>query len=429
MALDHNIPDRSPAVGSRRSSPETRRASQCAERFTGLSEGVNRYDLLNAAKRCGRAAGFTPILCQFLEYLINHTYDQDWESGTRPIVYKSVTRMARDFGITERQVRNWERRLFQLGVLAWNDSANHRRTGLRDQSGRLIFAYGIDLSPLASRHDELVQLCEEIEAHEARWRQVKLAIGHERREIRALLSEASADSGRRAAALGHQSRFEALTTPIRAATPLAFLEELLPALKALRAELEELLIETADSKNFAKTSKISSRAAQNYPHSNTTTTQQFRRKSNSSNSCSAGKSERRLTPCQAFKPSPGMIRGSGIEHITLRQVLTIGSKRFAENLQAITSNPYGWNDVIEAAHWLRQPLGINQSAWAEACVTMGRPAAAVCVVLADRGATREDNPVESPGGYLRALTDRARAGELHLHRSVFGWLQKDFADG
>ncbi|PLU13083.1 hypothetical protein BMJ29_30300, partial [Sinorhizobium medicae] len=28
--------------------------------------------------------------------------------------------------------------------------------------------------------------------------------------------------------------------------------------------------------------------------------------------------------------------------------------------------------------------------------------------------------VSSPGGYLRAMTDRAAAGELHLARSVFG---------
>ncbi|TIU06983.1 MAG: replication protein C, partial [Mesorhizobium sp.] len=28
--------------------------------------------------------------------------------------------------------------------------------------------------------------------------------------------------------------------------------------------------------------------------------------------------------------------------------------------------------------------------------------------------------VKSPGGYLRAMTERATAGELHLARSIFG---------
>ncbi len=60
--------------------------------------------------------------------------------------------------------------------------------------------------------------------------------------------------------------------------------------------------------------------------------------------------------------------------------------------------------------------GISEDARARAVEQMGEQQAAVAVTLEKY----DRQEVNSPGGYLRAMTDRARAGELHLARSVFG---------
>ncbi len=48
----------------------------------------------------------------------------------------------------------------------------------------------------------------------------------------------------------------------------------------------------------------------------------------------------------------------------------------------------------------------------------GEQAAAIAIAITLQ--KFDERQVTSPGGYLRAMTERAAAGELHLARSVFG---------
>ena len=79
-----------------------------------------------------------------------------------------------------------------------------------------------------------------------------------------------------------------------------------------------------------------------------------------------------------------------------------------------------WAHVVDAADWVRGDLGISRHAWIEACITMGRynAAAAIAVIAA------KANEIRSAGGYLRAMTERARQGNLHLARSIYGLAEK-----
>ena len=53
------------------------------------------------------------------------------------------------------------RYLIELGLITMKDSPNGKRYGRRDARGRIVEAYGFDLSPLAARYQEFVQLAEE----------------------------------------------------------------------------------------------------------------------------------------------------------------------------------------------------------------------------------------------------------------------------
>jgi replication initiation protein RepC len=69
-----------------------------------------------------------------------------------------------------------------------------------------------------------------------------------------------------------------------------------------------------------------------------------------------------------------------------------------------------WPEFIRAATVVRSALGVSPSAWEDAVAAMGQPEAAVCVVAILQRA----EAIKSPGGYLRALTEKARAGRFSL---------------
>ena len=67
-------------------------------------------------------------------------------------------------------------------------------------------------------------------------------------------------------------------------------------------------------------------------------------------------------------------------------------------------------------------IGITDEAWHVATRILGHAVAAVAVALiCDK---YEGGEIRSPGGYLRGIVERARSGELHLDRSIFGRLSK-----
>ena len=49
----------------------------------------------------------------------------------------------------------------------------------------------------------------------------------------------------------------------------------------------------------------------------------------------------------------------------------------------------------------------------------------MCLLLTDQAAHREEDPVRKPAAYFNAMITRAKNGELHLHKSIFGLLNKE----
>jgi len=70
----------------------------------------------------------------------------------------------------------------------------------------------------------------------------------------------------------------------------------------------------------------------------------------------------------------------------------------------------GWVDLIETANLVRAALGVSPDAWFQAREVMGDTDAAIVVAaILQRG-----EAISSAGGYLRALTDKARAGQFSI---------------
>lgn len=407
-----------------------------AEEFCGLPDGLTHFDLLKLVKRAGREIGLSDRAIQLLEYYLLFTREQDWRKGARPIVYQSLYKTARDFCVGERQIQKLEQALFQAGALTWMDSGNHRRFGARDEeTGEILFGYGVDLSPLATLAGLLRTKLQEKTIREAAWMQTKRKITAYRAKIRALIGELPAEQQ-----WPIQGRYEAIAFTIRAYMTLEDLRTLAKSHADLLAETHQLLMPHDPALRSVKKSVDSSSMDASMGAHKYSTNQDSSDKSDSSSS----KNNSFQESVAADPPPPANNGASGsqkdeteatpelsedqeirkiVASITWKQVLNAGSERFRAHVP-LHPRPLEWSDLVEAASSLLPELGIHRSAWREACRVLGRSGAAICIMIIDQKVQLEPGSIRNPGGYLRELVARAKKGELNLHRSVFGLLRR-----
>ncbi|MFN3828407.1 MAG: plasmid replication protein RepC [Micavibrio sp.] len=443
-----------PAGGGRVSSPKLRRCLSMAEDFAGLEEDVNRYDLLLLVKRTGKSFGFSARMIELLDYYMSFTREIDWEQGAQPIVYQSLSRTALDLGVSERQIQKLENALFEVGAISWNDSGNHRRYGQRcPETGAILYAYGVDLTPLAYLKGTLAIHLEQKRRYDAAWMETKRQISWYRRQIRGAVAELVAIAGEEEAA-ACESTYNDLAVQIRTHMDLECLESLLIEHKALHQHLLEGLeeqikgrgadvINTPEPLNSDQLSdKDTCEGEQKGAYYIDTTQKQFNKLNHSrrivrgfresgneiplprdqdsgQRGDSASSKPEILEKPEALNP----ILATGLQHITLKQALNGASERFKAHMP-LEPRPMNWNDFVEAAYALKTELKISQTSWANACVTLGRSGAAICLLLTDQAAQREENRVLKPGAYFNAMIGRAKKGELHLHNSIFAILKR-----
>jgi replication initiation protein RepC len=433
-----------PLSGGRISSPKIRGADQFSDEFEGLAEDAKRFELLKLVKRVGAYAGFTSKMVQLLEYYLVFTKDCDWKAGNRPIVYQALSKTALDFGVSERQIQKLEKALFEIGALAWNDSGNHRRYGTRDaETGEIVYAYGVDLSPLAALRTFLIAKDSEKRLADEAWMETKRQISWYRSQIRSMVAEAREVRTLEHFSIQAESNYEGIAISIRTYMDIKDLRTLLEAHKDLYDVLMNTLEGTSPALKEAQLShEYTSKDEQQFAHIDNTNKTKYDKSYNSS-SKSIEASEGSVVDPRSSKPhndapvtlSKGEISDSKeqwraaiseeLGRISWKQVLNACSDRFKQQFP-IHDRPLAWSDIVDAAAGMLPTLGISKSAWWEACGTLGRHGAAICIMVIDQKTQAADlaDRVRNPGGYLREMTARAKKGELNLHGSVFGLLKR-----
>ncbi len=395
-----------------------RRGLETDQYSSGLPEHVSAFDVLRLIRDVGHEIGLTGSDIQHLDYLISHTREVGWQPGALPIVYKSVCKMARERGITERQIYNRESKLHALGCLTWSDLGNFRRTGCRDSTGKIVFAYGVNLAPLASMYDDLVELKKRQVADLAAFDKARRQLSAIRRHILVKIATAQEQG------VGIEditARFAALPR-VRATTPTLHLETIISQAVMIEAELNQVLEDEKPATDHVAypcglTPNTSDQAEENFRHIQPTNNPQL----SIDNTCNSPVDNGREDDEKSILPD---IRLTGAEHITLAMAMNAASDDFIGCI-----HPAGRRveacDMIDAAALICRHHGVSQSAWVNSCSIMGRYAAAIAVLIIDRNINHPITPIKSPGCVLRAMTARARTGGLSLHKSMFGIMGRD----
>jgi replication initiation protein RepC len=437
------LPSIKQSRGGRISSPKLRKSLEQSQDFCGLEEDVNKYDLLLLVKRIGKGAGFSTKMINLLDYYMAFTRDMDWEEGSSPIVYQSLSRTALDLGVSERQIQKLEKALFEVGAITWNDSGNHRRYGQRcPDTGAILYAYGVDLTPLAYLKTALQDKLHEKQLHDQAWMETKRQISWYRAQIRAVLAELELIEDIDPPYHELEAAYNDIAVQIRTTMSLENINSRLGEHKELHATVLEVLNAYGEAQEESiieskETKKGSSKSEQTDTHYKYTKKQlsnkldtsrdELNCYQESSSRDSEIKKERTgqgdRSQEQGSEPE-NLLTACGLQHITLKQALNASSDRFKDHIP-LEQRAMNWHDVVTAAYSLKGELHISQNAWSHACVTLGRTGAAICLLLTDQATQRADDPVRKPAGYFNAMINRAKSGELHLNKSIFGILKRE----
>lgn len=397
-----------------------------------------------AAKKVAAAIGLKSQDLQLLDTFSAFTQPQDWEEGRRPIVWVSNNLLLEQTGFSLSTLRRHVRRLTELGLIWIKDSPNGKRYGCRNEDGVIVEAYGFDLSPLASRAAEFQELYTHIKEEREFCAALRNTVTVSRRVIRAKIDKAL-ESGLRGPWRELEEDFAVLlqALPKRTTTPNKLMD-IVDWFKAFKDRVEQAFEDAFDwpEESDAKTSdtdtkdhsniisfsnNMTPRGAFNDTHI-LTTKQPDPVNSNTFEDKDVARSDQELSvTAQADGSQEADINWSTHTHERGSEIdipmLMVACPHFAETARNLEGGYIrNWNDMHRAAGKIRGMAGISEDAWNVAQQTLGPPIAAAAIALVfDKYNTGE---VKSPGGYLRGIVQKARAGELHLDRTFQGRLSE-----
>jgi replication initiation protein RepC len=404
------------AAGTRRINLEMRVRLDEADGFKGLPRGTAKpFAFLAAFEQAEPYLGLPPHAYKLIGWLVRQTRPQDWEEGSRPIAWPSARRQQEFLGLSPQRVKMLNRALFEAGIFVMRDDPQGRRYGRRDAQGRIIEAYGFDLSPLAQRRDEFVRIAAAAKLERDRMRKLRRRGTLARRAIAQAVEELGIQ-GHDGEALGQLVRETAeLVTAARGCTRSDELAVAVKSLERRKSAAEQLV------RDLLKPVETDPMGQEDEPHSTITTLRDY-----DINHTVIAAEQSSPVEAAALKD-----HGKAQRHRMFPEALSITPAQLVELAPRLAPymparfNDMSWPALAEAGLWLSGEMDINRTLWAHACAIMGREYAAVAVAVVS---TRPAGHFTSgPAGYFAGMVKKFEKGELCLGRTL--WKLKDHAWG
>jgi replication initiation protein RepC len=397
-------------------------ASQTAtEEFAakpGASETVvHKWRLFRALTEAKEPLGVTDRALSVLHALLSFHQEtaltlsaNDWKPAERGyagggiVVFPSNKELSiRAHGMAPATLRRHLACLVDAGLIIRRDSPNGKRFARKGQGGAIEDAFGFDLAPLVARSSEIENLAEEVRAENRAIALLREKITLTRRDIVKMIEtgleeDVSGDWD------GAHQRYAALSGRYGRGLSHGDLEALAGELAGLAAEIHKLLEAHVKAQNMSGNESQTERHIQNQ----TTNISDL---------------EPSLQEGRADPSEPNLEEGRD----SIERRPEIASDRPKPQLRAyplgmvLDACPdivdYGkggeissWRDLAAAAAIVRSALGVSPDAWAQALEVLGEHDASIVIAaILQRG-----DEIKSAGGYLRVLTEKARAGEFSL---------------
>ena len=355
---------------------------------------VNKWELLRELSKAQAAFGVSERDLTVLQGLLSFFPDDVLGGNAEMVVFPSNKAICERLnGMPCSTMRRHLARLVEAGLLQRRDSPNGKRYVRKHGEDRV--AFGFDLSPLYCQSEEIARAAEAVREAEERVRRLREVVSLMRRDLAALAE--FGDEMQPGLGFWDQLRDRAALTA-RALRRKLSVEDL----AAYRADLEALLDQARNIIDGPETEEMNTNDAQSERHHH-----------------NSNKESIDLEP--ALEKSGA---AAGVPDVDTNEPVADVDEQDTRHLPKIPLHLViaacpslktfyqgeirHWHQLFDAACHVRPAMGISASAWEEAQRFMGPEQASIVVAaMLERFAD-----IRSPGGYLRALTAKAAAGEF-----------------
>ena len=355
---------------------------------------VNKWELLRELSKAQVAFGVSERDLTVLQGLLSFFPDDALGGNAEMVVFPSNKAICERLnGMPCSTMRRHLARLVEAGLLQRRDSPNGKRYVRKHGEERV--AFGFDLSPLYCQSEEIARAAEAVREAEERVRRLREVVSLMRRDLAAIAE--FGDEMQPGLGIWDQLRDKAILTA-RALRRKLSIEDLV----AYRADLEALLDQARNIIDGSETEEMNTNDARSERHHHNSNKESI-------------DLEPALEKSGAAAGVPDMDRDEPVADVDeqdTRHLPKIPLHLVIAACPSLKTFYQGeirhWHQLFDAACHVRPAMGISASAWEEAQRFMGPEQASIVVsAMLERF---ED--IRSPGGYLRALTAKAAAGEF-----------------
>ncbi|GGO61869.1 replication initiation protein [Roseovarius pacificus] len=355
---------------------------------------VNKWELLRELSKAQAAFGVSERDLTVLQGLLSFFPDDALGGNAEMVVFPSNKAICERLnGMPCSTMRRHLARLVEAGLLQRRDSPNGKRYVRKHGEDRV--AFGFDLSPLYCQSEEIARAAEAVREAEERVRRLREVVSLMRRDLAALAE--FGDEIQPGLGFWDQLRDKAALTA-RALRRKLSIEDL----AAYRADLEALLDQARNIIDGPETEEMNTNDAHSERHHHNSNKESI-------------DLEPALEKSGAAAGVPDVDTDEPVADVDeqdTRHLPKIPLHLVIAACPSLKTFYQGeirhWHQLFDAACHVRPAMGISASAWEEAQRFMGPEQASIVVAaMLERFAD-----IRSPGGYLRALTAKAAAGEF-----------------
>ena len=329
--------------------------------------------------------GVTDRSLAILAALLSFHPDSELSEEGGLIVFPSNKQLAlRAHGMSDTTLRRHLAALVGCGLIIRRDSPNGKRYARKGREGGFEDAFGFSLAPILARADEFARAAETVRAENKALRQMRERITLLRRDIGKLI-ETALDERIPGDWMSLWRRFRQIVETIPRRATIDTLSPIFDSLAAIRNDIDISLEQHLKTQNPDGNESHSGRHQSN---SNTNINIEF---------------------VPASKTSRGSAEPAGdMPELSKSYPLGLVLKACPEIIEYAVDGIHSWRDFMAVTAQVRGYLGISPSAYTDALEVMGQETTAIVIAcILDRA-----QHINSAGGYLRALTEKAREGEF-----------------
>jgi replication initiation protein RepC len=376
-------------------------ASQAVAKSAPAGAQVQKWKVFQTIREARELIGATDRALAILNALLSFHPETELTGDGELIVWPSNEQlMARANGMPATTLRRHLAVLVDCGLIIRRDSPNGKRFARKGRGGQVEQAYGFDLAPIVARAGEFKELADTVRAEKNALRIAKERLTLLRRDIVKLI-----ETGIEENVPGNWGRvyqtYQAIVCRLPRSAPRQLIEDICCDLHGLYTEILEVL------ESFAKTQNPDANESHSGRHiQNSNPDSIFESEDRSRNKNEAGGSAAETDNVRSL-PKRELPLGIVLDACpNLRELTQGGEIRH-------------WRDFLAAAELARPMLAISPSAWRDACEVMGEQHAAITLAAI----YQRSDQINSAGGYLRSLTDKARDGKFSTWPMIMALLR------